>query len=172
MPRHAPIPGPRPAPTKDVFGEAAQEVLTVAQRYLSNPVRHVVISPGSETVWDDCCGGTLYVRLVAVTPVTQPNAALGTCALLGWTVTLALGTVRCASALDSQGRAPRDKDLTEDALYLTQDAADLGQMLMCETNAANVSWAPYGPEGGCMSGEWQFDLRVGACACPSPEENR
>ena len=105
-------------------------------------------------VWDDCCGGVLYVRVVGVTPVTQASAAMGTCALLGWAVTLGLG------------RAPRDKDLTEDALRLTQDAADLGQMLMCETNASNVSWAPQGPDGGCMSGEWTFDLRVSGCACP------
>ena len=153
-------------PQEDRFGAAAREVLAVAQRYLSTPVRHVIVAPGAEVVWDDCCGGVLYVRVVGVTPVTQANAALGTCALLGWAVTLGLGTVRCTDVVDDRGRAPRDKDLTEDALRLTQDAADLGQMLMCETNASNVSWAPQGPDGGCMSGEWTFDLRVSGCACP------
>ena len=108
------------------------------------------------------------MRVLGVSPITQSNAHRGTCVLMGWTVTMSVGTIRCAATVDNQGRSPRDKDLTADALYLTQDAADLGQMLMCETNAANVSWAPAGPEGGCMAGEWQFDLRVSACACPAP----
>lgn len=169
MPRHAPIPDPRPAPQKDVFGDAASTILAAAQRYLSNPVRHVIVSPGADVVWDDCCGGTLFVRVLGVSPLTQSNAAQGTCTLMGWNLTLSVGTIRCAATVDNAGRSPRDKDLTDDALYLTQDAADLGQMLMCETNATNVSWAPAGPEGGCMAGEWQFDLRIGACPCPSTD---
>lgn len=157
---------PRPRPQTDQFGAAAREVLAEAQKYLSRPVKHVIVAPGAEVVWDDCCGGTLYARVVAVSPILSKTASVQNCAVLAWTVTMALGTVRCAATLDGQGRAPRDRDLTEDALALTQDAADLGQMLTCETNASNLAWAPQGPEGGCMAGEWQFDLRVTACKCP------
>lgn len=155
-----------PSKQVDVFGSTAKMLLEEALGYLSTPVHRVFVAPAAEVAWDDCCGGSLYVRVADIVPVRgKPLADGSPCALIGWDVTFALGTVRCAETVDDRGRAPRATALTADALVLTQDAADLGQFLQCRVAVQNLRWTALGPEGGCMSGEWTFMLRLPACGC-------
>ena len=41
--------------------------------------------------------------------------------------------------------------------------ADLGMFLTSQTNASDMEWSAQGPEGGCVSGEWTFSVKV---SCP------
>lgn len=161
---YAALSGRVPTPTPSVVHTTAQALLKGGATALSNAVSNAYVAPGAEVAWDECCAGHLYVRTVSVTPVFGPTAMDGDhCSIRYWLATFALGTLRCVEVVDDRGRGPRPYDLTADAAVLLQDMADLGMFLTSQTNASDMEWSAQGPEGGCVSGEWAFSVKVN---CP------
>ena len=161
---YATLSGRVASPAPSVVHSTALALLKGGAAALSNAVSQAYVAPGAEVAWDECCAGHLYVRTVSVSPVFGPRAADGeACSVRCWAVTYALGTLRCVEVVDDRGRGPRPLDLTADASVLHQDMADLGQFLTASTNASDMDWAALGPDGGCVSGEWTFTVRL---SCP------
>ena len=161
---YAALSGRVASPAPSTVHSTALAVLKGGAAALSNAVSQAYVSPGAEVAWDECCAGHLYVRVVSVTPVFGPRAADGNpCSIRYWQAILALGTLRCVEVVDDRGRGPRPYDLTADAAVLHQDMADLGAFLTSGTNASDMEWSAQGPEGGCVSGEWTFSVKVN---CP------
>lgn len=133
------------------------------------------LSPGTETVWDDCCNGQLWVRLISMVPLVDANAQRGvpsTAGLLGWSVEVAVGAVRCITSLHEDGTPPTADEMNADVLAEIQDMVDIRDALLCNVQGIpNLSrprllnWAPLGPIGGCSGGEWQFQFLMPYCAC-------
>lgn len=153
-------------------------MLTVLERVeerLTEPVGLSSLSPGLETVWDDCCNGQLWVRLVAVQPMMDTAAQRGVpqnAGLLGWLVDLAIGTARCVISLQEDGSPPTADQMTTDAQAEVQDMEDIRDALLCNMDGIPnlirptlVTWAPLGPLGGCVGGEWQFRFLLRYCGC-------
>lgn len=148
------------------LGDVMLAVLGRVEEHLREPVGLSSLSPGQETVWDDCCGGQLWVRLVSVVPQMDPSASRGAapnCGLLGWTVDLAVGAVRCVTGLDENGEPPTADVMTNDVLAEVRDMEDIRDALIyemgdipCLSRPTLLNWAPLGPLGGCGGGEWQF----------------
>jgi hypothetical protein len=90
---------------------------------------------------------------------------------------IGLGTLRCASTVDDNGKAPTPAVLTEEALGVTRDASILLEAIKCcvapmvddqeslVTQLVIGSWLPAGPDGGCVGGEWQLTVGHGSCGC-------
>ena len=130
--------------------------------------RIVVVAPGLAPAWDECCEGMLYSRVVSITPKVDMNLARGghLCATLGWTVTAAIGVLRCAYVVNDRGQAPTPSQITSDGAAALADAADLLQVVLCHPSTASVQgWTPLGVEGGCHGGEVLFTFMIARCSC-------
>ena len=161
---YATLSGRITSPQPSVVHTTALAILKGAAESLSNAVSQAYVAPGAEVAWDECCAGHLYVRTVSISPMLGPTAIDGDpCSIRYWAATLALGTLRCVEVVDDRGRGPRPFDLTADAAILHQDMAELGQFLTSSTNASDLEWSAQGPDGGCVSGEWTFTVKV---RCP------
>lgn len=140
-----------------------KKLLTHLWDGLSHKPGRSLISPGSETVWDDCCDGQLSIRLTAATL----NYARNACPV-GMTVGLEVELVRCVATLEDDGQAPSDRAVTSDALAILQDMRELGCALSSfKPDDPGVSsfrvleYTPTALEGGCGGGRWSVELRTG-----------
>lgn len=151
-------------------------LLAAAQAEAFPAPGRVSLYPGAEVVWDDCCDGQLWLRVLEVTPAglgqqqSVGQSLVQPCGVPAWTALYGLGLVRCVSALDDQGNAPASSQLTEDTLQGNADRASLLRAITCTIPAfvekiTIVNWLPLGPEGGCAGGEWQFKAQFSACGC-------
>lgn len=133
------------------------------------PGRVVLLAPGQEAAWDDCCDGQVWVRLVNVepTPTFDPSrrGGLGVCATPFFVVTAEIGVTRCAAVFDdNRGTAPTPAAITADGEQSVADMSTLLGVLACDDNTRSiVSWTPTGPMGGCHGGYWTFTLAVDNC---------
>lgn len=129
----------------------------------------VHLSPGAEVAWDNCCegGGQLYVRVVQQYPSGRPfpsqDLSANSCSPLMRVALCAVGVIRCAHTLDSDGRPPTAAEMTGDTKATLRDAEALWDTLVCEVKPEVPglivgAWTPLGPQGGCVGGEWQFYL--------------
>lgn len=127
------------------------------------------LAPGAEVAWDNCCegGGQLYVRVLQQYPSGRPfpsqDLTASSCAPAMRAALCAVGVIRCAHTLDSDGRPPTAEEMTGDAEETLRDAEVLWKALVCDVKPVVLSlvmgaWTPLGPQGGCVGGEWQFYL--------------
>ena len=152
----------------DTVGPVLQAVLTAADLALqecSRPVSLVTLSPGSSVVWDDCCNGEVWVRLISMTPNTpSPGTPLSDV-----TVTAAVGVVRCLHGMEDDGSPPTASEMTEDTLGQLADADALLAALVDLVPGPNTrnltvtSGLPLGPQGYCGGFEWTFTFRQLLC---------
>lgn len=149
------------------------DLLTCAED-LVDPVGRAVVFPDAEAVFDDCCDGTLWVRVDNIQPGwPEPEPQALPCSN-GWTATIELGIVRCAAGtLDDQGNSPTAEQITADALQQNLDRSALSEAIECCWNVTSrtvavESWVPL-DGGGCIGGVWTIRLRVSDCPCPSGE---
>jgi hypothetical protein len=155
----------------DPVGVLLGEVLACAEAALSVPVGRAFVAPGREVAWDDCCDGQLWVRLVGTVPAGTSNQQ-GVCGVVLWSATLALGVVRCAATVNDQGVVPAPAALTTDALAVLTDRWELEMAVRCcvvglrsAQRVVLLRWEPAGPQGGCVGGEWFFNVAVNVCPC-------
>lgn len=155
--------------------DIATDLAVVLDSYLNDakagltlkPAR-IVRVPGQEVVWDDCCDGQLHIRVISMDPlVRRPHSAAGiACDVIGFTVALGLGVVRCAATLNDQGQAPSPKQINDDNQQMLLDMSELQSVMLCSPHTYDVlRWQPLGVTGGCHGGEWTFTVRVNANAC-------
>lgn len=141
-------------------------VYAAADALYPRPTR-ILLQPGAEVAWDECCGGQLWGRVVRVSGRTKPGSGFNACAILFWEVVLAVGVIRCVAVSAEDGTAPSDEAITADAWQFLSDLAAIQEALACRVDLAGVGdFTPLGPQGGCAGGEWQFTVRVPVCACP------
>jgi hypothetical protein len=160
-----------PPDPHSALGQALHAVLGCVHDALREPVGRVVVMPGASVVWDDCCEGQLWVRVVSVVGAgTLTKSAMQPCAPL-YQVNLTVGVVRCAAVIDSQGNPPTPAVMTHDADTTLRDFADVVTGLVCcaskvpEISALRVeSWAPVGVDGGCVGGEVSASFRMALCS--------
>lgn len=138
---------------------AARDLLTTSWDALDRKPGRSIVQPGATVAWDDCCDGQLWVRVISATPVYQGNS---NCAV-GMDVTYAVGIVRCVTALDDRGRAPKDTKVTKDGMRTIEDMCTLHTALDGLTLGHRMqigTWTPLGPNGGCAGGEWAVNIRL------------
>jgi hypothetical protein len=177
----------------DTIGPALQNLLALANTMLDGEgrgVNLVVLAPGNNVVWDDCCpddgddevisgrrGGQLWVRIVS--QVARPSDSQ-TCGVTTVQVRAAIGVVRCMHCLDSEGNPPDPEEMEGDTLKTTQDSDTL---LFAIEDWSEQEWdiegwrqkgnkfvnwktlnvetgTPLGPQGCCGGFEWTFTFEV------------
>jgi len=155
---------------------ATVEVLTQYLEYYVNKVAQALIEegrpatrvipliPGVEAAWDESCDGLLYSRIETVIPNVQtPRPVSGSCRINYFTVTAAMGIIRCAATMDSRGNPPTVQEITADGLEMGADLATLAYQIQTAPETVDlVRWLPAGPMGGMHGGEWFFTFRLGA----------
>lgn len=161
----------------DLVGPILQTAVACARDGLSQPVGRILVAPGAEVAYDDCCAGQLWARLVEVVPAQMSqqsgvfNRTVSTpCGVLMWQATIGVGVLRCAATVDESLAAPPANVLTLEALQVVQDAADLAEALQCclapQVKKLTMGlWTPLGPGGGCVGGEWSMSVLVDNCDC-------
>lgn len=149
----------------------------VSAQGVVNPVGRAFTATG-EVVWDDCCKGQLWVRLVSMDPLIldQRRGAQEKCGPDGWMLTIGVGILRCAATVNDQGVVPSVSQLVAESKVTTAEAQALRAAITCvdlsdETENLALrrqlltSWSPLGPEGGCVGGEWTMTVPVTDCGC-------
>jgi hypothetical protein len=126
-----------------------------------------------DVVWDDCCEGYLFVRVVRTNVVDtfpQPTQVPTDCVLKLATL-VELGILRCAPMMDSNGNPPSVEAQTEFALDMIRDKSIIFNLIKnynpdCANYPAVIdSWNPLPISGGCGGGAWQFFINVVLCQC-------
>lgn len=171
-----------PTPYFQSLLSAAASALTVA----GVPASTVLLAPGSNIAWDDCCNGTLYLLVNRVYPTagadspfpmmesTAPGAAPGTCPrMMAWRMTL--GLLRCAATMDSQGNPPSAAQIGANGAAQGRDIDLLMQTILCTyptlpgiRKVKIDTWTPLVTDGACTGGEWTFFAGVDPCQCEVP----
>lgn len=142
------------------------------------------IAPGLTVPWDDCCpdcGGAEGQAWVGVGPAgmfpagpfPSQDTSPQRCAPHEYAAEVVVGVLRCAHTVDDQGHPPTAVQVTADAAKVHRDAAIVRDALLC-CYAADLdpgefrlgAWAPLGPQGGCVGGQWTATIRLPACPCP------
>lgn len=124
-------------------------------------------------VWDECCEGFLFIRVVNTSLTTAfPQASQVPTNCSSTLATLVeLGILRCAPVLDNNGLAPSAQAQSDFAREMIRDKSILYDVLMSHnpdwSNFPIVitSWTPLDIEGGCGGGAWQFYIDVALCPC-------
>lgn len=145
----------------------AQDLLACAAARLAaagRPARRVVLAPGGDVPWDDCCAGQVWVRVASLAPsIQQPN-----CGVAQVSATLTLGCLRCVSTLDDAGNAPTPEQVMTDTANEIADAHLLLDAIECCWRAHGrdvTEWTPLGVEGACAGGEWSLTVPYDPCLC-------
>lgn len=116
---------------QDVLGPLLVQMLNCAKSHLSDPVGRVVVMPGNSVVYDDCCAGQLWIRIISIvgaSALSQP--AMQPCAPL-YQIRCGLGVVRCAHTVNDQGKPPTPAEMAADAFQTYRDRADLTETIAC-----------------------------------------
>lgn len=136
-------------------------LLARAEERLDPTPELVIVSPGANVAWDNCCG-QLWARIVNYTPPTgarQVRKADGSLCSPRRQATIEIGVLRCVAVVNDQGNPPTEAELNADGEQVLLDAEALWQMLSCEVKVREViRWTPLGPQGGCAGGHWQFTV--------------
>lgn len=137
------------------------------------PVEHDVpervhLQPGAQVAWDGGCG-QLWVRLLPIRPNIVRGVRPPKCGPHEWSVSLAVGVLRCVQALGDDGTLPAVEQMNGEALQMVDDMETLQhalQNLMLPWQAKEVTldqWTPLGPQGGLAGGEWTLSFKVPNC---------
>lgn len=165
----------------EVLGPLLAKWLTAAEKRLEKKPGRATVMPGNNVVWDDCCDGTLWIRIISIVgssamsrPATQPCYPL-------YQVRLGLGVIRCAHTVDDNGVAPTPGEMASDAFQTFRDRRDLVQTIVCDIapdvesrgdmQALRIEdWLPQGPQGGCVGGEITLTFSHILCTdCPEED---
>ena len=133
------------------------------------------VVPGLSVPWDECCPcsnyreGQAWVRIAGVqASSTFPGGAdPHRCGPKQYAADLAVGVLRCAHTLDDAGNPPSAATITGDADKVSRDRAILRDAIVGRYfptldpgDMVLRSWAPLGPSGGCVGGEWTLAVSV------------
>jgi hypothetical protein len=164
------------------FAREMLECLDVEIMKVLSPPMYVQLRAGNvvahllSTYQDECCQGLAWVRPSGFFPSsgvfpTQDAAPLpkGTSA---WSVTLELGSVRCAPVGD-ETTIPTAEEWDETTQAVMDDAAAMRRAICCFIDAApNRSrrvlpglWQPIEVQGGCVGGIMPVTILGPACDC-------
>lgn len=175
--------GPLSAPPEVIGDTGVYDLLTpilslmlakaqVALEEAGRPASRVLLSPGENAAWDECCQGQLWVRLASILPQVDQRGigASVPCGVMWWVATIELGILRCAASLDSRGNAPSASAISSDAVGTWQDAQVLQRVFLCDAATRSIiSWVPLGTDGGCTGGAWTYTMKLDTCGC-APDE--
>lgn len=136
----------------------------------------VAVYPGLEVAWDTCgedtcadCDGQLWAAIQSVTRNTTFPAGSG---CESFTFTAQIGAVRCAAKPRPDGSPPSVEAVQNDAVRQALDADGILSALKCcpsrsrrirDAGIVVDSWAPLGPDGGCVGGAWTISGRFDVC---------
>lgn len=161
------------AVTSTYLYDLLTQISTCIQTELTPTPRRTILPPGTEVVWDECCDGQSWVRVISQAPGSAVERRSGNCTPSMWEVTLGIGVIRCAAVPDAMGNPPSAVKLARDTDQMLTDAEAIKQALACCMNSdlslRFLSWSPKGPQGGCVGGEWTIIIKIGNCGCPEPE---
>jgi|SRR5690625_98231 len=139
-------------------------LLDRAKQYVDPAPELVIVAPGAEVAWDNCCG-QLWARVVDFGPPSgarQVRKADGSLCAMRRQAQIELGMLRCAAVVDDHGRAPTAEEISADGAQVLADAEGLWLLLSCEVSVREVvKWTPVGPSGGCVGGHWRFTVDLG-----------
>jgi hypothetical protein len=153
--------------TPDLFYPVGQRYLDSALEYLTPvPSFQIVLQPGEEVAWDECCDGMLYVKVINVTPVQGNTKANGMpCGILAWSVQFGIGVLRCVATIDDRGNPPGAVKINADGAQFSKDMSNLLASVVCLGEATINEAVPLGPQGTCAGSEVRFTLRLPVCGC-------
>lgn len=132
----------------------------------------VHLSPGNTVAWDNCCDGQLWVRVVSLLPMPQGSQP---CDVHALQVRVGLGTLRCVTAIDDDGKFPTAQEMVADALALSLDGQILLQAIRCFDFGPHVGpktivleqGLPLGNDGQCGGWEWTLTFQMLTAPCES-----
>ena len=115
----------------EVLGPFLAQWLVCVEESLTKPVGRALVMPGNSVVWDDCCQGQLWIRIVSIVgssalskPAMQPCAPV-------YRVRVGIGVIRCAHTVDDNGQIPTPAQMTADAFQTFQDRAAFMAAINC-----------------------------------------
>lgn len=167
------------------FREAARLLTCLEERLeFYAPTCRTFVAPGGPPAWDACglvedgSEGQAWVQLAQVFPSDSfPTQQTGPmrCPPSGYAAQLAVGVLRCAAIVDSEGRPPSSAALNADARKVARDRALVNEAIRCcyleDADPGTYTlgaWTPLGPQGGCVGGSTQLTIALAACRCPEP----
>lgn len=174
----APISDPLVMPlARELLACYDQELQKVA-----DPPLYIQLRPGNvvahllSTTEDECCSGLAWVRPATffpssgVFPVQDPQPIKG--GVRAWSVTLEMGSVRCAPVGD-ETRIPTGDEWDAAVQAVMDDAAAMRRALCCFIDAKQSrngrvlagQWQPVEVQGGCVGGIMPITLMGPACDC-------
>lgn len=122
--------------------------------------------PGEQVPFDycdECSGGMAWVRLSGITPIDDPNLVANVSCVqmfavgieMGMVVGAALPTENAVGSLD----LPSTVTLLTETLRQHQQMGVMHEALTCCTlpgfeKIRDLTYAPIGPDGGCVGGLW------------------
>lgn len=136
------------------------------------PVSRVGIVHGTP-VWDECCEGYLYARVVRNSlsnPFPQESTSPTQCSLIP-TAQAELGILRCAPVISDNGVPPSAQEQSDFAKAMIRDKSILFHVLLdhhpdwSNFPVVIAGWTPLDIQGGCGGGAWQFYVDVLLCPC-------
>lgn len=162
------------------YAEVLYAILEQARLATSEADREpgrVVLVPGTAEVWDDCCEGQLYARVIDVFPTapfpqfdTVQKGANLACSIKMMNLHIGLGLIRCAATVDDEGRAPTAAAVSANGEDMLADMALLLDVITCKVPSVKKilgvkldRWTPKGVTGGCHGGEWGVHLAIDPC---------
>lgn len=130
------------------------------------------VTPLLGTNDDECCRGLAWVRIAGISGVRQlgerENVA---CFARERTLTLELGTARCAPSSDTSS-VPTEDQWTSAALQLDADQGAMEAAICCafgnlEGSAAEEvavgDYQPFGVDGNCIGGTMEVRIIMSTC---------
>lgn len=126
-----------------------------------------------DLVWDECCSGYLFTRVVRTTVGTsfpQPSQDPRNCPKIPTTL-VELGILRCAPVIDDNGNPPSAEEQSDFAKAMIVDKSILYNVIINHKPSwasfplVIENWVPLSIEGGCGGGAWQFYMDVVLCEC-------
>lgn len=151
---------------------AILDAAAVAVSGCGAPVGRVGVVHG-EVVWDECCEGYLFIRVVNTnTSDSFPSASqTPTNCALNLATLVEIGIIRCAPMIDDNGYPPTAEQQSEFAKTVIRDKSILFHVIKNhKPDWANfpvvmAGWNPLPIQGGCGGGAWQFYIDVVLCEC-------
>ncbi len=148
------------------------ETATAAVSGCGVPVGRSGVVHGN-VVWDECCEGYLFIRVVrtnVANPFPTATQTPSDCTLELATL-VEMGILRCAPVMDDNGNPPSAQAQSDFAEEVIRDKSILFHVITnhnpdwAHYPTVIDSWNPLGIEGGCGGGAWQFFVDVALCPC-------
>ena len=147
------------------IGSALNNALDISEEEsnVTKP-KMVTVLPGAAVAFDYCeDGGMAWSRLVAVEPI---ETQVGRQCVVEYDITVEVAILRCAPMIHEDETLPTAEEQLAASMLQFHDLGLMHDVLACTVVPATFenyrigTYAPVGPEGGCVGGSWTATWRT------------